>query len=111
MPTKELTKKDIIKRTCLLIKALMLGYEYKWSNGMIISLDDNSNVFIKGQRVIRTPNLPDSVEETSRYEDCWLPAQFELDIKSLHKEVSKLSQERLFEISSWITLNGDKLEV
>ena len=107
---KELTKKDIIQRTCLLVKALMMGYEYKWSNGMVIALDDNFNVFIKGQREIRTPNIPKGVEETTRYEVCWLPGQFELDIKHIQKEVIKLSEERIMEISSFVTLNKEKYE-
>lgn len=107
---KELTKKDVIQRTCLLVKALMMGYEYKWSNGMIIALDDNSNVFIKGQREIRTPYIPDSIEETPTYDTCWLPSQFELDIKYLQKEVIKLSEEKIMEISSFVALNKEKYE-
>ena len=108
---KPLTYLDIVKRTCMVVKALLLDYEFKCSNGMLIKLDPENNVWIEGQRKIQVGSLPiDPETETSAYETCWLKAGFDLDVKYLWNEVQKLSEADCMKISAYITMNEAKFK-
>ena len=111
MTEKPLTYMDIVKRTCMIVKALLLDYEFKCSNGMVIKLDSENNVWMKGQRRIQVGFLPiDPETETAAYETCWLKAGFELDIKYLFKEVQKISEAECMKISAYIAMNENKFK-
>ena len=68
---------SIEERTSKLVQALMLGYELKCTNGMILKLDEEFNPLIKY-----------SQEE----QICYQKALFDIDIKFLSRQAQALSE-------------------
>lgn len=68
---------SIEERTSKLVQALMLGYELKCTNGMILKLDEEFN-----------PLLKYSQEE----QVCYQKALFDVDVKFLSRQAQALSE-------------------
>lgn len=87
-------RKELIRRTSLLVKALMMGYELKCSNGMILRIDEEGNPWIKGK-----------IMENKEYlDDTYIKALFDVDIKFLQTQAKWLSEEKFQEIDDFVVM-------
>lgn len=85
--------KDKDKRLLLLIKALIYGYRYTTSNGMLIGMDEDYKPYI-----------------ICNDGDYILPCMFEFDLSWLSKEAELMPDTKEFEICSFLSLNKDRIE-
>lgn len=91
----ELDRKTIIHRTSQIVKALMLGYELKCSNGMVLRIDEEGNPWIKGK-----------IMENKEYlDDTYIKALFDVDIKFLQTQAKWISEETFAQITAFIVMN------
>ena len=84
------------KRLLLLIKALIYGYRYTCKNGMVIGMDEAYHPYLVGKDF--------------NNKDVLLHALFEFDLHWLSKEANYMTEEKEFEIISWLGLNKEKIE-
>ena len=88
-------RKELIHRTSQIVKALMMGYELKCSNGMILRIDEEGNPWIKGK-----------IMENKEYlDDTYIKALFDVDIKFLQNEAKCMSEEDFMSLAAFITMN------
>lgn len=88
-------RKELIHRTSQIVKALMLGYELKCSNGMVLRIDEEGNPWIKGK-----------IMENKEYlDDTYIKALFDVDIKFLQTQAKWISEETFAEITAFIVMN------
>ena len=85
--------KDKDKRLLLLIKALIYGYQYITSNGMMIGMDEDYKPYI-----------------ICNDGDYILPCMFEFDLVWLSKEAELMTDTKEFEICSFLSLNKERIE-
>lgn len=94
----ELSPKELIQRVGKVTQALFMDYPLKCSNGMTLKLNYEGKPYIVSQKS----------EDMKNWENCYIPAAFEVDTQFLYKEVQKMSDEDYFKLTSYVSFNENR---